>query len=493
MLKNILALAASLSIAAHADPTVKPEPKKPVPTKPAPEPKPTVKPAKPAPAKPAPVKSAPQQPLVKLEEAKKLPAKPAPAKKQPKKEKPAEAVMGAAIGTISSSTTPPKEEIEDPELKAAKAKQERLAIFNALAAEQQKHDTLGLRSEIAQLKLEKELLSEKLAFAAAQEASKNADVIAKFETDKEKLTREATLAKLRADHLASKLKEIQATSALKTSTMMAEISEIEAADKLDDYASAKPVYTDNPFKKDGSLIISDRRIPFNGAVTSTLADRVTARINYFNNKDSKKPIFLVIDDSPGGSVMAGYRILKAMEGSDAPVYVVVKSFAASMAATITTLAEKSFVYPNAVILHHQISQTFMFSSMNLTEQKENVDDLKKWWSRLADPIAQKMGVTSEEFIEMMYKKTVSGDWSEFGDDAVKLKWADHVVTRIHETSLLKNPDAKKAAATTTRSSEIANGLTPAVDNEGNPYMILPRRNPKDVYMMHNPDGYYRFK
>ena len=53
--------------------------------------------------------------------------------------------------------------------------------------------------------------------------------------------------------------------------------------------------------------------------------------------------------------MAGYKILKAMEGSAAPVYVVVKSFAASMAANIATQSKKSFAYPNAIILHHQIS------------------------------------------------------------------------------------------------------------------------------------------
>ena len=196
--------------------------------------------------------------------------------------------------------------------------------------------------------------------------------------------------------------------------------------------------------------------------------------------------------------MAGYRILKAMEGSEAPVYVVVKSFAASMAACITTLAEKSYAYPNAVILHHQISQTFMFSSLNLTDQKENYEDMKKWWARLADPISQKMGITSDEFIEMMYNKTKSGDWTEFGDDAKKLKWVDNVVERIHETSLLKNPDAKKPVVTVTRTSEAGaisrpDGLVPAIDEKGNPYMILPRRNPKDVYLMYNPDGYYRFK
>ena len=366
-------------------------------------------------------------------------------------------------------------------------------ILNAYSEAKSKNETNELRSEIARLKLEKELLSEKMAYAAAAHSSKNIDRVAKFMAEKEELTRESTLAKLEAEKLGAELKILQTDSSMKTSGLMAEISEIEAQQKRDDYANAEPLYLDKPLKKNGTLVISDRRIPFNGAVTATLADRVTARINYFNNKDPKKPIFIVIGDSPGGSVMAGYRILKAMEGSEAPIYVVVKSFAASMAATITTLAEKSFVYPNAIILHHQISQSFMFSSMNLTEQKENVEDLKKWWARLADPIAKKMGITSDEFIEMMYKKTVSGDWTEFGDNAVKLKWADHVVNRIHETALLKNPDAKSAAPTTTRSAAIENGLTPAVDENGNHYMILPRRNPKDLYLMHNPDGFYRFR
>ena len=363
MLKNILALAAALTLAVHADPTTKPAPENPAPAQPTkkqPTNAQTAVPVKPKAADKA------ENPAAKVAE------KPA----EPKKESPA-----------------------DSELEKAKAAQERLAIFNALATEEQKHDTLDLRSDIALLKLEKELLVETLALAAAQKNSKQADAIAKFESEKERLTREVTLAKLRSEHLSSQLKELQATSSLKTSALMAQISEIETSNKREDYVDAEPQYLDNPLKKDGTLVISDRRIPFNGPVTSNLADKVTERINYFNNKDPKKPIFIVIDDSPGGSVMAGYRILKSMEGSEAPVYVVVKSFAASMAATITTLAEKSFVYPNAVILHHQISQSFMFSSMNLTEQKENVDDLMRWWNRLAGPIAEKMGITPDQFIE----------------------------------------------------------------------------------------------
>lgn len=485
MIKKLVALAALFTLAAPADPV------------PLVEQKPPAESTKPPKKK---KEDPPQAP--KKDEKKALPKAPGKNKKPAPAEKPTQKPAEKAAPDQATKAPQPhhskgpahEAQIEEAEIEEAKKLQANLAVLNALEEEKQKHATSALRGEIARLKLEKELLTEKLSLAAMKQAGGDFDSLAQYEAEKDRLTREATLAKLEAEQLAAKLKSLQTSSSIETTELMAEVSAIEAAEKRADYANAQPQYLDNPLKKDGTLVVSDRRIPFNGPVTSTLADRVTTRINYFNNKDPKKPIFLVIDDSPGGSVMAGYRILKAMEGSEAPVYVVVKSFAASMAATITTLAEKSFVYPNAIILHHQISQTFGFASMNLTEQKENVEDLKKWWARLADPIAEKMGITSDEFIEMMYRKTVSGDWTEFGDDAVKLKWADHVVNRVHETSLLKNPDAQQSpVVTTTRSAAIENGLTPAVDENGTPYMILPRRNPKDVYMMHNPDGFYRFK
>src|SRR5262249_38058956 len=137
-------------------------------------------------------------------------------------------------------------------------------------------------------------------------------------------------------------------------------------DQLNNRVLADVRYTKDPFKN-GTLAISDRRIPLNGVITMATADRITERINYFNNQNREFPIFIVIDESPGGSVAAGYKILRTMRGSQAPVYVVVKSFAASMAAGITTLATRSYAYPNAIILHHQLSSGSMG---NLTQQKE---------------------------------------------------------------------------------------------------------------------------
>jgi len=243
--------------------------------------------------------------------------------------------------------------------------------------------------------------------------------------------------------------------------------------------------TKTPFK-DGVLTISDRRIPLNGPIIRGTAKWITDRIHFYNNK-SDYPIFIVIDTCPGGSVMEGYRILKAMEASKAPVYVVVKSYAASMAAAITTLAEHSYAYPNAVILHHEISWG---SSGSFTENEEVLELVKKWEARLSEPIAAKMGITAEELRKEMYKHNSNGDWEEFADEAKKLKWVNEVVGGIVEQSIVTKP---KDAPPAPRMFFFQKELKEEIDSRGKPYVMLPRLNPFDVYHMHNPDYYYRVR
>ncbi|MGB1128528.1 MAG: ATP-dependent Clp protease proteolytic subunit [Haloferula sp.] len=387
--------------------------------------------------------------------------------------------------SAGSSKSP--EQLRQEEMKK---EQERLALENSLIDEKVKFETAKMRAEAARLKAEKELISERLAHAAmkrkADEEAKNA----KMEIERERLTREAAIAKAEAEALGSQLKALQAQHGIELAKLENQIKTFEAEKRRNGYADAKAQHLMNPLRKDGTIVISDRRIALNGPIGTSTADYVTDRIHYFNNANPEQPIFIVIDECPGGSVMAGYRILKAMDASDAPIHVVVKSFAASMAAAITTLAEESYAYPNAVILHHQISAT-VFGRMNLTQQKEFLEESNRWWTRLATPIADEMGITTEEFIKRMYEKSTSGDWSEFGEEAQKLKWVKHIVTGIEETSFLKSPDAKKAptTATTTRTSDAEHG----VDEDGRPVMFLPRLNPKDVYFIYNPDGYYRLR
>lgn len=364
-----------------------------------------------------------------------------------------------------------------------------LALENRLQAERLQKETGEMRAEITRLKTERELISERFAFESAKRQNAAKDELAKLEAEKEALMREAEISKIRAEKLTNDLKSVQTESMLELTRLQNDIARIETTEKRAQYADADPVYLEKPLTDDGILMVSDRRIALNGMISSRTADYITSRIHYWNNKDSKLPIFIVIDDCPGGSVMAGYRILKSMESSEAPIHVVVKSFAASMAACITTLAEESYAYPNAIILHHQISSSLAQARLNLTQQREFFEESQRWWERLAAPVAAKMGITTDEFIKQMYVQSTSGDWSEFADRAKELKWVNHIVNGIDETAINRDPDAVDRSRAATPTAAVEEEL----DADGKPFTWLPRLNPKDCYFLYNPDGYFRMR
>jgi ATP-dependent Clp protease protease subunit len=384
----------------------------------------------------------------------------------------------------------PAAEKSDPK-DAVRKESDDLAAQNKLAAERLTKETNEMRAEITRMKMERELLTEKLALEAAKRQSGLQQELAVMQAEKERIEQEALIAKAKAEKLGHDLKIAQTESSIEIGKLQGELSEIETKEKREAYADMPPVYLKTPLRDDNVLVVSDRRIPLNGVITSDTADFITERIQYWNNKNRELPIFIVIDSSPGGSVMAGYRILKSMESSDAPVHVVVKSFAASMAAAITTLAKESYAYPNAVILHHQIS-IMAFGQLNLTQQKEMHEESIRWWDRFGTPIANKMGITPDELIKRMYARSSSGDWTEFATEAKKLKWVNHVVEGIDETSVIKNPDAVKSSAPVV-SPMRPTALVEEVDAEGKVFSWLPRLQPKDVYFLYNPDGYYRLR
>lgn len=407
-----------------------------------------------------------------------------PAKESAETAKPAE--IAAAAKPADTAKT------EDPELAAKRKEQEALAIENKLEAERLTKATNEMRAEVTRLKLERELMTERLALEEATRQAALKKELSELEAKRERLLRENELAKVQSEKIGHQLKVAQTESSLEITRLQNEISRFETAEKRKSYADAEPVYLKNPLREDGTLVISDRRIPLNGMITTETADFITNRIDYWNNMDRELPIFIVIDSSPGGSVMAGYRILKSMESSDAPVHVVVKSFAASMAAAITTLAKESYAYPNAVILHHQTSARVM-GQMNLTQQREFHEECQRWWVRFGTPIADKMGISIDELIERMYAHSSSGDWNEFGEEAQKLKWVNHIVQGIDETSFTKNPDMAASSPSVVPSTTRPSTLAEEIDSDGRPFVWLPRLDPKDVYFLYNPDGYYRMR
>lgn len=379
------------------------------------------------------------------------------------------------------------------ELAELKEEKERLAIENSLTRERLNQELAELKAENERLSVKMDALNKEISLAGLESKKMLTQELAELKLEEERLILSNSIATKKVESELSELRLADSRLKLKRSTLDVEVAELQAklsvkekGDLVDNivYTNQELMYLKEPFV-DGVLHVSDRRIALNGPIWSGLADYVSERINFFNNESVEYPIFLVIDSSPGGSVMSGYKILKSMHGSNAPVFVVVKSYAASMAASIATLAERSYCYPNAVILHHQISWGV---SGNLTQQREFLEEAEEWWRRVARPVAEKMDLTLDEFITLMYEKNSDGDWREFGDRAQELKWIDHVVDRIWEMSVDKNPDRFG------RSMIFAEGtLEESLDDDGRPFMALPRLEPFDFYYLYNPDRYYRLR
>jgi len=348
-----------------------------------------------------------------------------------------------------------KKEIEEQRLNIEKMK-----LDNQIAEQLNDQKNNKLKNELERLKVEAEV--------GATEVK-----IIKADLEKE-------LAKYQAEKTAAEAK----------------LATENAKRQLDDVVFTEEEYPDEPFKN-GVLYISDRRIELNGPIFYGAAKYVCDRIHFFNNQ-SHKPIFIVIDSSPGGSVLEGMQILQAMKNSEAKIHVVVKQEAASMAAVITTLADHSYVYPNAIVLHHQASTV---THGNTTEHKEQLERFREISSRVIGAVAEKVGLSEEQFIKQMYEARSTGDWDLFGDQAVQHGWAEHVVTEIRETNIRNRPKTSRTyvhlfaglheapADESTDCYEVR--LTELVDEKGERYVPLPRLSPLDAWFMYNPDGYYR--
>ncbi len=437
---------------------------------------------------------------------------------EPAAEEPSEAKKEEAKAEPKEPKEPTADELADKELKKLRQQRDLLAMRSSLRAEEVKLELASMREEKERLTLETSLVIDRVRAEVAQQRSEIDRIAVKVDTlnnqislanAEMRLEMQTELADLKragerfdaASALAQKefgveqekLRLAEARIKVRRMELEAEFAELQAKisikEKADEVRDQVFVRSDDAYPLDpiidGVLHISDRRVALNGLIWDGVAKHVSERINYFNNQSPEHPIFIVIDSSPGGSVWSGYRILKEMEGSKAPVYVVVKSYAASMAAIITAMAERSYAYPNALILHHELG--WYGIAGNLSKQKEYADGAKEWWRRIAGPVAAKMGLTLEEFRTLMYERSSMGDWQEFADVAQSYKWVDTVVSRMRETGVERNPDRYGEQIWSMATAEVLR------DEAGKSYVELPRLEPYDFYFIYDPEGYYRMR
>jgi ATP-dependent Clp protease protease subunit len=417
----------------------------------------------------------------------------AKAKPQPKKK------LEPAIATIANKSALANQALdllaiddsnaEEDEFKAQLKEQRKLELENALIRARLERELADLRAEIERLRWKKEAYSLQWELEQAEQIKTHEQELLGLNQEKDRLMANNALIQAKFAKVVEEFNlataELQNKASLEkveTEKLRSEIEKLKAQEERNKHADGGPVYLDDPLLQDGTLVLSDRVIELAGIINSWSANFITDRIDYFNNQN-KKPIFIVIENSPGGSVAAGARILRAMDNSEAPIYVVVKSFAASMAALIATLANKCYAYPDAIILHHQ---PWTFFTGNIRQVTEGLVFCQEWWKRLGGKVADKMGISLAKFDKQLYEKSADGDWMEFADNAKKIKWVDHIIKGVRNTANRDLPDV--ANYTFSKYLEKYYGLAPTVENG---LIYLPKLDPKDFYYLYNPDNRYQ--
>jgi ATP-dependent Clp protease protease subunit len=405
-------------------------------------------------------------------------------------------------GEAAAGKSEDKPKQEGEEEKPAKPEDSLTAEARKMREEMELIDT-RFRYRLAEYRKqleERRLIIEKSKMDQELEQSRKEVELQKLKSELDALKVEAELQKLRrAVEREARSAEL-AEQSFRKEQLESKLALEAVEENVEDRILEEERYPDEPFR-DGVLTISDRRIELNGPIFSGAAQYVCDRLDFFNNQSSK-PIFLVIDSSPGGSAIEGFQIVQAMRNSNAPVHVVVKRYAASMAAIITTLAEHSYAYPNAILLHHQASAGLAGNGRDLEDQIKQFKEISR---RLIGEVAGKIGTTEEEFVKQMYENRASGDWDLFADQAVEKKWVKHVVHTIREEAVRERPKGMRPAQLSILSLQEAEPdvrvpsyldryevrLQEQVDEHGKTFVKLPRINPLDVWLIYNPDKYYR--
>ena len=282
------------------------------------------------------------------------------------------------------------------------------------------------------LRSETDLISSKLNLLKAKtnnEIANKEDVI--------KISIDSELLRLKNDYLTQQIEYLE-----KKDTLFNKIQE-----SRNILSSNSVQYLKNPLTKDGDLILSDRQIKFGLVVDEEEGRNAERLIDFYNNDPEHKgyPIFLIFENGCyGGLCNVMQSLINKMLRSESPVFVVVKKFAYSAAAVITTCAINSFIYKEADMMHHQTQTIFHNKQVNPTKLKEH-SDLMKYYSRIySDKMCSKLGVTLEEFVKKMYKNSCDGEgWFLMGEAAKKEKWVNNVIKSCRDTSIISKKEKKK--------------------------------------------------
>jgi ATP-dependent Clp protease protease subunit len=181
--------------------------------------------------------------------------------------------------------------------------------------------------------------------------------------------------------------------------------------------------------------------------------------------------------------------MKAIESSKAPVHVIAKGVVAGSSALLLGIAPHSYCFERTIIQHSQSRGSAR--GENLNSVRDSLRESEKWQERLYAPFCKKIGTSYDEFVKQQFAHNAKGGWQEFGEDAVNIKWVDHVVTKLIDKSADTLPADRAAAAQINGAHAQTTGLVERTDKDGKAYVELPPLAPGDSWMMTAPAGHYR--
>lgn len=115
----------------------------------------------------------------------------------------------------------------------------------------------------------------------------------------------------------------------------------------------------------------------------------------------------IILNSPGGDVLYGIGIhdcIKMLVNKGIAVNILSMGMAASMATIILQAGTTRLALPYTQFLIHQVSETILFSSEEVNESKERVEEMERINKIMIGLLAQRVGMDVDELLKKTYKK-----------------------------------------------------------------------------------------
>jgi ATP-dependent Clp protease protease subunit len=176
-----------------------------------------------------------------------------------------------------------------------------------------------------------------------------------------------------------------------------------------------------------SSLLDQRRLFLSDAIDMETSQDIIRKLWYLESKAPGKPILLVIN-SPGGAVDAGFAIWDQVKLISSPVSTLVTGLAASMASVLSLVAapKRRFATPQARIMVHQPRLSGVIQGQ-ATDLEIQAKEMLKMRNILNDIYVQSTGKTAAEI-----DKAIDRDTWMTADEALKFGLLDKIVTSFKE-------------------------------------------------------------